>query len=72
VLAYANTGAYELSIINRWGQIIWTTTDADQGWDGRVSGKPVPTGVYAYYCAYRTGADLVVEKRGTVTVLGEP
>lgn len=71
VLAYADVSAYELSIINRWGQVIWTSMDPDLGWDGRVSGTPVPTGVYAYYCSYRTGADRVVERRGTVTVLGE-
>lgn len=69
VLAYADVSAYELSIINRWGQVFWTTTDQHQGWDGTASGKPVPIGVYAYYCKFRNGAGREFEKRGTVTVV---
>lgn len=68
-LAYADVTSYELSIINRWGQVFWTTTDPWQGWDGIASGRPVPTGVYAYYCKFRNGAGREFEKRGTVTML---
>jgi hypothetical protein len=69
VLAYADVSVYELSIINRWGQVIWTTNDPDQAWDGMASGSPVPLGVYAYYCNFKNGAGKVFEKRGTVTKL---
>jgi hypothetical protein len=69
VLAYADVSEYELSIINRWGQVIWTTSDPATAWDGRVADGSVPIGIYAYYCSFRTGADRVVEERGTVTVL---
>lgn len=68
-LAYADVSEYELAIINRWGQVIWTTTDHDQAWDGTVGGKSVPVGVYAYYCTFKNGAGRVFEKRGTVTML---
>lgn len=69
VLAYADVKDYELSIINRWGQVVWTTTDHTMAWDGRVSGIPAPIGVYAYYCGFHNGAGQHVEKRGTVTLL---
>lgn len=69
VLAFADVSDYELSIINRWGQVIWTTTDHTMGWDGQVSGIPAPIGLYAYYCAFHNGAGQHVEKRGTVTLL---
>jgi hypothetical protein len=72
VLAYVDVSVYELSIINRWGQVVWTSNDAMEGWDGTIAGRPVPAGVYAYYCAYRTGGGRLVERRGTVTVLGAP
>ncbi|MBX2972330.1 MAG: gliding motility-associated C-terminal domain-containing protein [Flavobacteriales bacterium] len=68
-LANVGVAAYELSIINRWGQVFWTTTDPQQGWDGTASGKPVPMGVYAYYCKFRNGEGREFEKRGTVTML---
>jgi hypothetical protein len=69
VLAYADVRDYEFSIINRWGQVIWTTTDPGQAWDGRVNGMPAPMGVYAYYCGFHNGAGQHVERRGTVTLL---
>ena len=69
ILAFVDVAEYELSIINRWGQVIWTTNDPNTGWNGRVGGSVVPIGIYAYYCTFRTGADKVVEERGTVTLL---
>lgn len=69
VLSYADVDRYEFSIFNRWGQQIWTTTDRDEAWDGRVDGQTVPQGVYAYYCSFLNGAGKTVERRGTVTFI---
>lgn len=69
VLSYADVDRYEFTIFNRWGQQIWTTTDRYQAWDGRVDGKLVPQGVYAYYCSFLNGNGKTVERRGTVTFL---
>jgi hypothetical protein len=68
-LAFADVADYELVIINRWGQVFWSTTDPEQGWDGTASGRAVPLGIYAYYCRFRNGAGREFEKRGTVTML---
>lgn len=68
-LAFADVADYELVIINRWGQVFWTTTDPEQGWDGTAGGRPAPLGIYAYYCRFRDGAGREFEKRGTVTML---
>ena len=69
VLAYADINRYEFTIFNRWGQQIWTTTNRDEAWDGRVNGAFVPQGVYAYYCSFLNGAGKTVERKGTVTFL---
>lgn len=68
-LAYADVSEYELTIINRWGQVFWTTNDPAEAWDGTAGGRPVPIGVYAYYCNFKNGAGREFEKRGTVTML---
>ena len=42
VISYADVADYELSIINRWGQVFWTSTEPTVGWDGTYGGSPVP------------------------------
>lgn len=45
-----NMEDYELTILNRWGQIVFHTTDYEHGWNGsdKNSGYYVKTGVYTY------------------------
>jgi CHU_C Type IX secretion signal domain len=69
VLGFVDVTEYRFLIVNRWGQIIWETEDPDEGWDGVVGSQVAPIGVYAYYCAVRSGAGKLVEERGTVTLL---
>lgn len=63
---------YRLLILNRWGQIIFETTDPDTGWDGFYKGKRVEQGVYTYIIEYDYTAEnnsfSRVEK-GTVMML---
>lgn len=53
---YAYVESIELEIYNRWGQVIFTTTDPDINWNGlhKDSGVPVPDGVYYYICTVNT------------------
>ena len=39
---------FEVSIYNRWGEVIYQSNDIYQGWDGTYKGKSLPTGVYIY------------------------
>ncbi|HEY0058755.1 MAG TPA: gliding motility-associated C-terminal domain-containing protein, partial [Flavisolibacter sp.] len=40
--------SFELLIFNRYGQLIFRTRNATRPWDGKVGGKPVPTGTYYF------------------------
>lgn len=42
----------EMTIYNRWGSIVYETTEININWDGThiSSGQPVPEGVYYYVC----------------------
>jgi gliding motility-associated-like protein len=42
----------QLNIYNRWGQLIYRTSDVNDRWDGTYKGKPVPQGVYLYLVQY--------------------
>jgi gliding motility-associated-like protein len=58
-----------MSIFNRWGQIMYETTDPWQWWDGYYESRLVPEGAY-YYVIEAFGID--EESRstsGTVQVI---
>ncbi len=40
--------SYELSIYNRWGELVFISRNLETGWDGRRFNQPVPPGVYLY------------------------
>jgi len=63
------TNTYQFSIYNRWGQLIFETTNVNQGWDGRFNGEYVPSGAYIYYLRIDNGYEEPFEKIGTVTVI---
>ncbi|MBK7381873.1 MAG: gliding motility-associated C-terminal domain-containing protein [Flavobacteriales bacterium] len=69
VLGFVDVTEYRFLIINRWNQVIWETEDPDEAWTGVVGSQVVPIGIYAYYCAVRSGTGKLVEKRGTVMLL---
>jgi gliding motility-associated-like protein len=37
-----------LEIYNRWGQLVFETTDQSVGWDGLFKGAPAPQEVYGF------------------------
>jgi len=46
---YGNERFYELVIFNRWGNELFHSFRADDGWDGTWNGKPQENGAYFYY-----------------------
>ncbi len=59
---------YSFQIFNRWGQLIYETSDPEKGWDGRLNGDFVPSGAYVYYLKF-DNVDDNFEKIGSVTVI---
>lgn len=69
VTAFIDQEVYEMMIFNKWGQMIFQTSDSGEGWNGRFKGELVPAGAYVYLIKYRTPDGQTLEKRGTVTVV---
>jgi gliding motility-associated-like protein len=45
---------FEMSVFNRWGELIFTSKDPSVGWDGSVADRgSAPDGVYSYQLSYR-------------------
>jgi gliding motility-associated-like protein len=60
----------ELILFNRWGQMVFKTSNWKQGWDGKINGSPQATGVYVWLLRY-TDRDTKkrIEQKGTVTLI---
>ena len=52
-VAFTSVTAFKASVFNRWGNLLFQWTDPSKGWDGRVSGKYAPTGVYYVIVEYK-------------------
>lgn len=57
-----------LTIYNRWGEKVFTTTDPEVSWDGNVKGEPAQLEAYVYICQYTCGGNFF-QQNGTVTLV---
>lgn len=57
-----------LTIYNRWGEIVFTSTDRNTQWDGRYKGTSAPAGVYGVMVkGYDLDEEIIV--KGTVLLI---
>jgi gliding motility-associated-like protein len=62
--------SFKLQIFNRYGQLLFETTDKNKGWDGRFGGQFVNIGNYTYICTYKEqGQQQATVIKGNVLVL---
>ena len=61
--------AYRFQIFNRWGQLIFESSDPQQGWDGTFKGEAVQTGNYIWQLNYTKSDGNTISKRGTVLLV---
>lgn len=60
---------YKCLIFNRWGQLIYTTSNQTEKWDGKYKGSDCPVGAYVYLITYRFPAQQTKDVYGTITLL---
>lgn len=61
----------EMSIFNRWGNKVFSSTEPDAVWNGKMDdGKDAPSDVYVYYIRWqRSDGALQAPKKGDITLL---
>lgn len=59
----------EMMIFNRWGELLFSTQDKHDGWDGTYKGKLCPLGVYVWKIRYRETSGREGNLIGHVTLL---
>ncbi|HRN37585.1 MAG TPA: gliding motility-associated C-terminal domain-containing protein [Flavobacteriales bacterium] len=64
-----NVASMELKVFDRWGEVVFATTDQAEGWDGSYKGKPVDPAVYVYWLTVRCTDGQDYFHKGNVTVI---
>jgi len=58
-----------LRIFNRWGEVVFQTTDITEGWDGTHNNRALPIGTYVYLISGNDPKGKAVKYQGNVTVV---
>ena len=61
VQKYDYVNQFHMSIFNRWGQMIYETSDINKGWDGTYKGNQCILGAYVYRIVYEEFGQLPME-----------
>jgi gliding motility-associated-like protein len=57
------------AVYNRWGELVFETTDKTKGWDGLYKGRPADVGVFGWYLKVKCPNGEENFKKGNVTLI---
>lgn len=60
---------FEMKIFNRWGEMIFSSSDLLKGWDGKFNGTAQPEGTYTFIATLRDKAGRTYKRDGAVMLL---
>jgi gliding motility-associated-like protein len=60
---------YKLQVFNRWGELIFESTDVNFGWDGRYRGEICEVGVYIFKAYVKLNNGRIYKKTGDLTLI---
>lgn len=69
VTSFIDKETYELLVFNKWGQMIFNTTDPLEPWHGKFNGEYVPADAYVYRIRVKSPDGRDFQTQGTVTVI---
>ncbi|MES2835878.1 MAG: PKD domain-containing protein [Bacteroidota bacterium] len=61
--------SFYFAVYNRWGELIFETTDFTNGWDGVYKGKALDPDVFAYYVKLKCIDGEEFFKKGNITLI---
>ncbi len=64
-----NIASLKFNIYDQWGELLFTSTSMQQGWDGTFKGTKEPIGVYVYILQATMNDGRTINKKGTITIL---
>jgi gliding motility-associated-like protein len=64
-----NITGFKISIMNRQGQLVYTSNNIDLGWDGTFKGELLPSQVFVYTVIYTNSKGKQYIKKGQFTLI---
>jgi gliding motility-associated-like protein len=64
-----NVAMYQFRIYNRWGQIVFSSSDITKGWDGTFNGVLQEAHVFIWTCSYQFSGQAAHHEKGTVMLI---
>lgn len=68
-LVFGKALLFKLQVFDRWGQVVFQTTDPNKHWDGRNKGIDYSTTTFVWQCFYRLEGQQPEFQKGTVTLI---
>lgn len=68
-LLFGNIKQYRFAIYDRWGMVVFQSTDPGKGWDGKISGSTRGNTVFVWTCTYQLEGTNIKTEKGTVTLV---
>lgn len=60
---------FELSIFNRWGELVYYSKDLDSGWSGELNNTELPEGTYIFRAEVKDLSGRQIERDGAIMLL---
>jgi gliding motility-associated-like protein len=68
-MVFGNIKSFRLTIYNRWGEIVYETSELNKGWNGTYRQKTQDTNVFIWTCHYQLQGEMEKVKKGTVVLI---
>ena len=68
-LVYGKVISFSLQVYNRFGEMVFSTSDPSQGWDGLYKGKVSPSGNFVWQCSYHLEGSEPGYQKGTIMLI---
>lgn len=66
---YGTIKKYRFSVFNRWGQMVFNTTDPSRGWSGTTNNNMPIEGTFVWYCTYELEGQRPITEKGAVLLI---
>jgi gliding motility-associated-like protein len=69
VKVYNVISDFRMSVYNRWGQLVFVSTDPANGWNGERNGVKLPAGTYLWTVTYTDYRHQPIQQTGSVLMI---